>query len=70
MEAMEEPPFWENNQGIKERVSCNQEEPGQLQGKAHSLGEAGSFGRPSNTTIGIFEVKINGNEELLDDFAV
>lgn len=38
-------------------------------GRAHNGGEAGSFGRPSNTTIGVFEVKINGNGELLDDFA-
>lgn len=56
--AMEEPRFWENNQGIKETVRCNQEEPGHLRGRAHSPGEAGSFGRPSNTTIGFLRLKL------------
>ena len=37
-------------------------------GREHNHGEAGSFVRASNAKIVIFEVKINGNKELLEDF--
>lgn len=37
-------------------------------GGEHDAGEAGKFGGASDIKIRIFEVKMNGHEELLEDF--
>lgn len=56
--------------GSSKESETTEKEPTQLAivGREHNHGEAGSFGGTSNAKTVIFEVKINSNKELLEDF--
>lgn len=63
------PLVWGNIQWIMERLRYNQKVANAAAvTREYNHGEAGSFGGTLNTKIVIFEVKINDDEEILEDF--